>query len=194
MSASGGSAVAGAGRRHELHAPLAWTAMAALLLASLLVAVSAPAAELRVGASVPDFRLPDSHGRLSGAAEGQTPVVIIEFWATWCAPCRTLLPALAGLAHRYAPEVRLVAINIDRDRASADRFLEHYLPDSDSTLLLFDSENRLMADWGAPGMPAVYVAVRGVVRLVASGYSQDKLEAIEAVVRESLQRAATPTP
>jgi thiol-disulfide isomerase/thioredoxin len=113
------------------------------------------------------------------------PVVIVEFWAAWCTHCRAALPAYADVARRHPAQVQLIAINIDRDHQLAERFLDQYLPQRDATLL-FDPDNRVMADWGAPGMPSVYVAVRGVIRFVHGGYDAETRDRVEQLVREAL--------
>jgi len=163
-----------------------------LALLGVVLAVPAFGAAVGIGARLPHIVLPDVQERSVALGEVQAPVVIVDFWATWCAPCREALPAYADLVRRYAPRAQLVAINIDRDRQAAERFLDRYFPQRNATLL-FDMDNRVMGDWGAPGMPSVYVAVNGVIRFVHAGYDAQTRDTVERLVREAVQAApATP--
>lgn len=74
------------------------------------------------GALAPDFRLPPlDPSAASGRLSTYRPhVVLLTFWATWCAPCKRELPELQALAQRYRKEgLRVVAVSIDRDGAVA---------------------------------------------------------------------------
>lgn len=124
-----------------------------------------------------------------GATEidpAETPVLVVEFWATWCRPCRTLMPAMVRLLRKIDdPRLRVVAINIESDGALVERFVDQVLPERGLPLYR-DPQNRLMGQLGAPGMPTTYVAVDGVVRGVYVGYSADAHHAMERLIRESL--------
>ena len=65
--------------------------------------------------------------------------VLVDFWAPWCAPCRSLLPVLEDVAEDYAGEAQVVKVNVEEESALRDRFGVSTLP----TLLLFrDGEMR----------------------------------------------------
>jgi len=66
--------------------------------------------------------LPLREGGTFSLAAHQGQPVIMTFWASWCGPCQRELPALADWAKAH-PEVAIVAINVDKERAPADRFL-----------------------------------------------------------------------
>ena len=61
----------------------------------------------------PDFRLPDLEGRKRGPDEWAGRILILNFWATWCAPCREEIPMLIDLHRRRRPEVQVVGIAVD---------------------------------------------------------------------------------
>ena len=107
-------------------------------------------------------------------------VVVIDFWATWCAPCAAALPALDALARRH-PDVVVVAASIDDDPAAADRFVAAHLP-APALTLARDPGGRVMNRLGAPGMPTLVVVDRdGVVKRVTAGWDA---EHERALVRE----------
>lgn len=101
-----------------------------LLLSSWLlsasVAASAAPAPLAAGAVAPAFRLPARTGTaVLDSLRGQ--VVLVDFWASWCGPCRQSFPWLGDLQKRLAPRgLVVVAIDLDKSRAAADAFLARY--------------------------------------------------------------------
>jgi thiol-disulfide isomerase/thioredoxin len=153
----------------------------ALLLA--VISVAARAADVAVGDPAPAFTLPDRDGRPVALSDLRGHVVCLDFWATWCATCKTALPALDALARRPGFEdVRFVAVNIDREGELADRFLAQNLPGAKMTILR-DGGGGLLARFGAEGMPALYLIDRdGVVRHVEAGYETAALTRVEHVL------------
>jgi thioredoxin 1 len=64
--------------------------------------------------------------------ESQTPVVV-DFWATWCAPCRAIAPALEELATQYRGRVKVAKVNIDENQETPQQYRVTSIP----TLLVF---------------------------------------------------------
>jgi len=154
----------------------------ALVLAFVLCGSGAAvlAAGIAVGDAAPSFTLADRDGKPVALSELRGHVVCLDFWATWCATCKTALPALDALARRPGFEdVRFLAVNIDRDGEPADRFLAQNLPDARLTLLR-DGGGALLARFGADGMPALYLIDQGgIVRHVEAGYETAALTRVE---------------
>src|SRR5262245_32963332 len=123
-------------------------------------AVARPDAGLaaaRTGARAPEFTLPDLDGRPVALAELRGRVVVVEVWASWCAPCGTMLPALDALARRYpASEVTVLAVSVDQSRAAAEALLADRVGDPTLTVL-HDRSSEVLARYGADGLPATYV-------------------------------------
>jgi thiol-disulfide isomerase/thioredoxin len=154
----------------------------ALLLA--LLAAPARAGTIRVGDRAPEFTLSAWDGGPLALTELRGHVVCLDFWATWCATCKTALPALDAIARRHGDAVRVLGVNIDAERAPADRFLEQYLPRRALTLAR-DPGGSLLARYGAAGMPALYLIDRdGIVRHVESGYDATALERVDRALGE----------
>lgn len=157
----------------------------------LLAFASAPAqaGAVRVGDALPTATFADWQGDRVQVAAPRAGVMIIDFWASWCQPCRAALPELNAIGQRYAAAgLQVVAVNIDKAQSPADDFLKTYVPTS-AMILLRDPGGAGLARYGASGMPALYVVDQaGVVRLVESGFTVEKLHAVEAVVGELLNR------
>ena len=120
-------------------------------------------------AATPDFTLPARGGgtvRLSGL-KGQ--VVMINFWATWCGPCRQEMPLLEQIQARYEPlGFTIVGINVEPDSDAAQAWLTKVPV---TFPILFDRENKVAESFGVDGMPStVFIDRAGTVRYVHRGY------------------------
>jgi thiol-disulfide isomerase/thioredoxin len=166
---------------------------AVLLALFLLLPGCLHAGRVRPGDRLPDLTLPDWRGRSFDVASLRGKVALVDFWASWCEPCRTALPELDAMARRYqAAGLTVVGIDIDGNRESADRFLAERVPHPTLTLL-YDRDGAMMSRLGASGMPALYLVDRtGVVRRVDGGYTPEHLHDVERSVAELLGTAPPP--
>jgi len=144
----------------------------ALLAAVLLLAgaPSTPAAELKSwsGKQPAAFELKDLSGRTHRLADYRGKVVLVNFWATWCEPCRDEMPSIERLKERFAGRpFTVLAINVDEPESRVRRFLSS-MPVS--FVVLLDHERRLTRAWNVRLLPASYViASDGMVRFTALG-------------------------
>jgi thiol-disulfide isomerase/thioredoxin len=93
------------------------------ILGVLLVCCQVPAAQAK---RAPNLELKDLKGNTHRVSDMRGSLVVLNFWATWCLPCREELPLLSRLSQEYAAKkVRFIAVSADeaRDRAKVDRFL-----------------------------------------------------------------------
>ncbi|MFS8037484.1 TlpA family protein disulfide reductase [Xanthobacter sp. AM11] len=97
------------------------------------------------------------------AAAGGTAV--IHFFATWCAPCRTELPALARFAARH-PHLPVLLVNVAEPDARVRRFFSH---GGAPGAVLLDRDRAAAQAWGVSLLPATFVVMDGRIRLVAEG-------------------------
>lgn len=143
-------------------------------------------ARVDVGAEMPRLSLQDWPGAPVEIDAGASPVLVVEFWATWCVPCRELLPAMARLlAEIDDPRLRVVAVNIEPKGPAIESFLDSVLP-ARTVPLYRDSGGRAMARLGAPGMPSIYLVVGGVVRAIEVGYDPARHAEFERSIRAAL--------
>ena len=141
---------------------LSSTVRSRLALALLALLASAPPCFARAleGAAAPDFSLPDLDNRERSLAAERGRVVLVDFWASWCAPCLEELVCLDALGRRHPDDVRLIAVNVDRDAETARDFLRARLPATGATVL-HDGGSRVLGEYGADGLPALYLIDRG---------------------------------
>ncbi len=112
-------------------------------------------------------------------------VVLLDFWASWCGPCKESFPWMQRLEERFGTRgLVVIAVNVDRDRQLADRFLQALQP---HFLILFDPHAQLAERFQVSGMPESYYIDRtGKVRHTHLGFRTDEREAAEREVEALL--------
>jgi cytochrome c biogenesis protein CcmG/thiol:disulfide interchange protein DsbE len=112
-------------------------------------------------------------------------VVYLDFWASWCGPCRQSFPWMETIKSTYeAQGLEIVAVNLDSDRADADRFLKQFHPNFE---LHFDPTGALAEQYKLQGMPAsVLIDRHGVTRFKHVGFRPVDGAIYEAQLRELL--------
>lgn len=158
------------------------------VLAGLLVIVlSTPALAGVVEKPAPAFSLPDSTGQTVSLDDFHGQVLLINFWASWCGPCRQEMPLLEALHQRYEPlGFTLLGINVDEDSALADKFLQG-MPVSFP--ILYDRTNSVSKAYDVIAMPTTVIVDReGRVRFVhygyEAGYENDYQDQVRTLIRE----------
>lgn len=156
------------------------------LALALTCAALVAQAEPGVGAPAPDFTLPSRDGDSVRLADLRGDVVLVNFWATWCPPCRQEMPLLDQLHARYAPlGFSLLGVNVEQDSALAEQFLAE-VPVGFPILL--DPEERVSELYGVPAMPTTVLIDRsGTVRFVHYGYRPGDEEAVQNAVRSIMR-------
>ncbi len=140
-----------------------------LLATALLSATAVQAAKGLIGDPAPDFALRSSLGENLRLSEHRGQVVMLNFWATWCGPCRQEMPLLDEIYGRYQPAgFSLLAINLDNDTADAMEMAKSMGVDFP---LLFDEDKNVSKLYDIRAMPVTVLIDRdGQVRHVHQGY------------------------
>jgi cytochrome c biogenesis protein CcmG, thiol:disulfide interchange protein DsbE len=117
----------------------------------------------------------------------QGRVVYVDFWASWCVPCRESFPFMNHLQQELGPQgLTIIAVNVDRDHAAAERFLRAHPA---SFLIVFDPEGRLPEQFMVRGMPSSFVIDRkGQVQVRHEGFRLVDREALAQQVRSWVLR------
>ena len=151
-----------------------------LLLVSLwlsLVAISAFAAASRA----PAIHLPAIEGEVDLARlEGK--VVYLDFWASWCDPCRDSFPWMAEMKEKYGSDgLEVVAVNLDKERALADKFLGTMKL---NFIVAFDASGESAEKYKLRGMPGSYLIGRdGSIQASHLGFNDRDKVKLEAAIR-----------
>ena len=78
-------------------------------------AAPAAAPAFGLGSQAPDFALKDVHGQEVRLSALRGKAVVVDFWATWCGPCRAVMPHLQALSEAYPEGLEIVAVSLDQD-------------------------------------------------------------------------------
>lgn len=127
----------------------------------------------------------------AGAAEAldlngfRGDVVVLDFWASWCVPCRRSFPWLNSMQAKYADAgLVIIGVNLDNDRAEADAFLDEFPPDF---RIYFDRSKTLAEQFGVMAMPSSYVIGRdGQLFKRHLGFKVKKQAEYEAAIAAAL--------
>ena len=156
------------------------------LLVTVFAATSLASSGLE-GQVAPDFALKSSTGENLRLSEYRGNVVMINFWATWCGPCRQEMPLLDELYTRYERVgFSLLGVNIDDDSRRAMQMIEDL---GVSFPVLFDARKEVSQLYEVEAMPVTVLVDReGNVRYVHHGYKpgyEDKyLDQVRSLLRE----------
>lgn len=155
-----------------------------IAIGSLLLAV-ASAEEL--SGVAPDFELTSRDGSRVALADLEGQVVMVNFWATWCGPCREEMPHLEALFQRYEGlGFTLLGVNVEEDASGADEFLSETPV---SFPILFDPDNTVSELYDVVAMPSTVLIDRtGNMRFIhhgyQPGYENEYQSQIRALIRE----------
>ncbi len=120
-----------------------------------------------VGAVAPEFAFPDLHDRVVHSTAWNGHVVVINFWATWCVPCRTEIPMLNQLAKTYgARGVRFVGVAVDT-KGAVEKFLRG-VPIGYTVLVGGAESAKLVKRFGDRGGVLPYTVITGRDGRIAS--------------------------
>jgi thiol-disulfide isomerase/thioredoxin len=170
-------------------------AAARLLLAAALLALSACAAaagELKPwsGGATPPLALQDLTGRSHDLAQYRGKVVLVNFWATWCEPCRAEMPSMDRLRRSLEGQpFEVLAVNLAEPVSRIEKFVASMplgFP------LLLDRDSTVAKAWKARLLPASYlVGADGRIRYVALGELDWSGEAARRLVLELIQESTS---
>jgi len=125
------------------------------VLAADLPPLSHGLTSLAPGRPAPALKLVDLDGKAHDLAALKGRVVVVNFWATWCPPCRREMPSLERL-RRALPEVVILAVDVGEDADTVFAFTGTLEPAPEFPLLL-DKDSAAMQAWRVKGLPSTYV-------------------------------------
>jgi len=156
-----------------------------ILLLAVVMCATALRAQVRVGDLFPDV----ATGGAAGDAEGQAltglkgKVALVDFWASWCAPCKASFPAYGRIYADYGPKgLGLLAVSVDEKAGDYAGFVKRLAP---AFAVVRDANQSLVQRVQVPTMPTSYLLDRaGRVRYLHAGFHG---AATEAVLRKEIE-------
>ena len=114
-------------------------------------------------------------------------VIYLDFWASWCAPCKKSFPWLNEIQKKYAKyNFRVIAVNLDKEPELAKRFLQNYPA---AFLIGYDPEGNIASQFKVNGMPSSYLIDRsGNIVSTHIGFREKDTAALESKIKALLAR------
>ena len=132
---------------------------------------------IEVGDSAPDFSVTADNGRTVSLNSFGGKVLVLNFWATWCAPCIEELPSLDRFQREFASSgVVVLGVSVDKDEKAYKRFLSRV---NVAFLTTRDPDNKINAEYGTFKFPETYIINRDgkvVEKIIsATNWTDDKM-------------------
>ena len=168
-------------RPSSMRRRLVLSAVAAL---SLVAFAAVAFAGGKAGGRAPDFALVNASGATVKLSSLRGKVVLVDFWASWCKPCKKELPELDKLAKAYkdaGADVAIVAITIDTKKDNADKFLKS--AGIKHVTVLYDPSSTSAEQYQPETMPTSYVIdKKGIIKSVHVGYNAGDEKKVKAEI------------
>ena len=158
----------------------------ALVIASLAITSYAKSKHVELKGPSKDFTLKSRSGKNVRLSDRRGQVVMINFWASWCGPCRQEMPLLDKLAKRYEPAgFKLLGVNVDSDRKLADKMLREIPVNFE---ILFDPTSKVSELYKVETMPSsVIVDCDGNLNYLHRGYESGDMKIYKDRVKKLLR-------
>jgi thiol-disulfide isomerase/thioredoxin len=161
-----------------------WTRLGLVTLTTVILASVANAAG---DPPAPTFSLPARGGSTIDLSQYKGQVVMINFWASWCVPCRQEMPLLDSIYKKYKPlGFTLLSVNVEPEQKDAENFLKQ----TPVTFpVVFDAKSKVSGLYNVQGMPTtVFIDRKGNVRLMHVSYKAGDenlyMDQIRSLLRE----------
>jgi thiol-disulfide isomerase/thioredoxin len=142
----------------------------------------------QIGAPAPAIRVQSMSGKALALDDYRGKVVLLDVWASWCAPCKQELPMLDDMAKRLRGDgIEVLAVSVDQERANVVKFLK--ARPRWSLTIAHDPKGEIADRLAPEKMPTSYVIDReGIVRYVNSGFEPSDAAVIERRLVETARR------
>ncbi|MCJ7457759.1 MAG: TlpA family protein disulfide reductase [candidate division Zixibacteria bacterium] len=141
------------------------------------------------GEIAPDFTLKDLKGMELNLKEFRGKVVLLNFWATWCSPCRIEIPSMVELYKRYKDKgLEIIGVNLDKlGRSGVEQFSKEY---NISFPVLLDPAGKVGTNYGIVALPTTFILDREgkILERVTGGLdwtTEENLKKFETLLAES---------
>ncbi len=157
------------------------------MIAAAAISAATLASALTIDEPAPDFTLKSRDGNNLRLNEFKGEVVLVNFWASWCGPCRVEMPHLEDLQQKYGDlGFTVLGVNVDKDPALADKILKD-IPVSFPVLL--DPKGQVSALYEVNAMPITVMVdkdgkIRDIHKGYKAGYEKKYAKQIKALIRE----------
>ncbi|MDH5359874.1 MAG: TlpA family protein disulfide reductase [Gammaproteobacteria bacterium] len=158
-----------------------------VLLLSLGLALAPMSAGHAKSYKAPNFTLKTLDKKTVKLSSYKGKVVYLDFWASWCKPCRKSFPVMRQLQRKYKKQgLRVITINLDKDKKELKRFLKEFRINFPVAL---DPQGKVARRYGVKAMPSSYLIDRqGRIRHVHLGFLQKDAKKTEDQIKKLLKK------
>ncbi|MBI5323672.1 MAG: TlpA family protein disulfide reductase [Ignavibacteriae bacterium] len=144
--------------------------------------------ELKVGESAPEFQGETFDGKIIKLSDYKDRVVLLDFWASWCAPCQKELPYLMQLYDDNDDRnFVIIAVNIDKKMVSAQKFLEK-LTEKANFPIIWDSKSEIPILYSIESMPTtIFIDKNGIIKHIHTGFTDSSKDLLKQELEELLK-------
>ena len=156
-----------------------------LAAASLLLSAQPASAMLQKGEKAPAIKLVTTSGQPVTLANYHGYVLVMDFFATWCAPCKNSIPHLISLSQKYGKQgLQVLGVSVDEGN---DREVKNFIAERKITYPVAVSGEEMQADYGLRSIPTIYlINKKGIVAEKFQGYSDQTAKAMEDSIKRLL--------
>lgn len=156
------------------------------LIAALVFGLAAQAEELS-GHAAPGFTIASLDGSKIDLAQLKGKVVYLDFWASWCGPCRKSFPWMQEMQKKYGAQgLQVVAVNLDQEASERDAFMKK-LGFTPSFQIGLDPQGKVAENYRVKGMPSSYlIDANGITKLEHPGFREETAPKIESAIKTAL--------
>lgn len=139
-----------------------------------------------VGDVPPEINLTALDGTKISLASLRGKVVVVDFWASWCAPCKEEMPVLESLHKRFASKgLVIIGVSVDNERENAEEFIKGVKV---TFPIVHDANKKVAGSFKPPKMPTSFVIDKtGKVRFVHAGFHKDDAKKLEQEISALLK-------
>lgn len=140
---------------------------------------------IKTGIKAPGFKLPDAKGKKHTLASYEGNVVLLDFWATWCGPCKAAMPKIQALHEKFSGE-KVKVIGLATWERGGDP--QDYMNEQGYTYDLLVDADDVAAEYGVPGIPTlVLIDKDGTILHVAVGFKPGEEEHLAKLIKTALK-------